>query len=201
MKISPKKFAKNLHDDLGPLLSSIKMYVNSILNANSVEKQQFIVKQLNEIAKEAIQSTKEISNDLSPHVLRNYGLLSAIESFARKVEDYIEIFIDTNLSDDRFSEEIETSLYRIIKELINNTIKHANASLINIYLIKKAEEIHLIFKDDGIGFDPKANEDNMSAGMGLSNIISRIRSLKGNYSLNSDASKGVEFKLVIPVAK
>jgi PAS domain S-box-containing protein len=196
-----EKFAKNLHDDLGPLLSSIKMYVNSILNANSVEKQQFIVKQLNEIAKEAIQSTKEISNDLSPHVLRNYGLLSAIESFARKVEDYIEIFIDTNLSDDRFSEEIETSLYRIIKELINNTIKHANASFINIYLIKKAEEIHLIFKDDGIGFDPKANEDNMSAGMGLSNIISRIRSLKGNYSLNSDASKGVEFKLVIPVAK
>jgi len=115
------------------------------------------------------------------------------------VEDYIEIMIDTNLTDNRFSEEIETSLYRIIKELINNTIKHANASFIRLHLYKKAEEIHLAFKDDGIGFDPKALENRMSTGMGLYNIISRIRSLKGNYSLNSDTDKGFDFKLVIPV--
>ncbi len=196
-----EKFAKNLHDDLGPLLSSIKMYVNSILNADSSEKQQFIVEQLNEIAREAIQSTKEISNDLSPHILKNYGLLAAVESFSRKVEDYIEISIETNLTDNRFSEEIETSLYRIIKELINNTIKHANASLIRLYLIKKAEGIHLVFTDDGVGFEPKDIENKMLTGMGLSNIISRIRSLKGNYSLNSGTDKGFEFKLAIPVVE
>jgi|GEM_PF-3773206 len=196
-----EKFAKNLHDDLGPLLSSIKMYVNSILNANSLEKQQFIVEQLNEIAKEAIQSTKEISNDLSPHILKNYGLLAAIESFSRKVEDHIEIMIESNLSDSRFPEEIETSLYRIVKELINNTIKHANASVVRLHLLKKVTEIHLAFKDDGVGFDLKVIENKMSTGRGLSNIISRIRSLKGNYSLDSDNNKGFEFKLDIPVGE
>ncbi len=196
-----EKFAKNLHDDLGPLLSSMKMYVNSILNANSLKKQQFIIEQLNEIAKEAIQSTKEISNDLSPHVLKNYGLLAAIESFSRKVEEHIEIMIDTNLTDNRFPKEIEISLYRIVKELINNTIKHAKATLIKLRLMKKAEEIHLEFKDDGVGFDIQSLEDKMSTGMGLSNILSRIRSLKGKYSLNPDIDKGFEFKLVIPLTE
>ncbi|MBN2213418.1 MAG: PAS domain S-box protein [Bacteroidales bacterium] len=193
-----EKFAKNLHDDLGPLLSSIKMYVNSILNTNSLEKQQFIVERLNEIAKEAIQSTKEISNDLSPHILKNYGLLAAIESFSRKVEDHVRILVKSNLTDDRFSEEIETSLYRIIKELVNNTIKHANASHIEIELVKETEGICLIFKDDGTGFDPEIIEKKVSAGMGLSNIISRIRSLKGNYSMISAINNGFEFNLDIP---
>ncbi len=193
-----EKFAKNLHDDLGPLLSSIKMYVNSILNTNSVEKQTFIVEQLNEITKEAIQSTKEISNDLSPHILKNYGLLAAIESFSRKIEDHVQIKFESNLTDDRFSEEIETSLYRIIKELINNTIKHANASLIKVKLIKESKKINLVFKDNGIGFDPGIIESKVLTGMGLSNIISRIRSLKGNYTLTSETNKGIEFKLFIP---
>jgi len=92
-----------------------------------LKSKKFIIEQLNEITKEAIQSTKEISNDLSPHILKNYGLLAAIESFSRKVENHVKIFIESNLTEDRFSEEIETSLYRIIKELVNNTIKHANA--------------------------------------------------------------------------
>ena len=117
------------------------------------------------------------------------------------MEDHIEILIESNLTDSRFPEEIETSLYRIVKELINNTIKHANASAIRLYLLKKANEIHLAFKDDGAGFDLKVIEDKMSTGMGLSNIISRIRSLNGNYSLDSDTNKGFEFKLDIPVAE
>ena len=193
-----EKFAKNLHDDLGPLLSSIKMYVNSILNTNSVEKQTFIVERLNEIAKEAIQSTKEISNDLSPHILKNYGLLAAIESFSRKVEDHIQIQFESNLTDDRFSEEIETSLYRIIKELVNNTIKHANASLIKVKLVKESEKINLVFTDNGIGFNTVIIENKVPTGMGLNNIISRIRSLKGNYTLTSEINRGIEFRLFIP---
>lgn len=194
-----EKFAKNLHDDLGPLLSSIKMYINSISGTNTIGKQKFIIGQLNEIVKEAIQSTKEISNDLSPHILKNYGLVAAIETFSRKVENYINILFESNFSDKRFSDEIETSLYRIIKELINNTIKHADATLIKISLIIMEGTIHLFFTDNGKGFELNQIEDREFSGMGLYNIKSRVRSLKGSYLLDSDINKGFRFKLEIPL--
>ena len=193
-----EKFAKNLHDDLGPLLSSIKMYINSIISVTP-EKQKFIVEQLNEIAREAIQSTKEISNDLSPHVLKNYGLIAAIESFSRRVEDHIKVDFTTNITDDRFSEEIETSLYRIIKELFNNTIKHANASKISLKITLLEKRLKMLYSDNGSGFNKKETERKESGGMGISNIISRVRSLKGTHSLSTMQNKGIKFELEIPL--
>ena len=194
-----EKFAKNLHDDLGPLLSSIKMYVNTINNINEIEKQKFIIDQLNEIVKEAIQSTKEISNDLSPHILKSYGLYASIDSFSKKVEEHIHIKFTTNISDNRFSDEIEISLYRIIKELINNTIKHANAKEANLRIIMEDKKLHLKYTDDGIGFDYPNLDKKEVLGMGISNIISRVRSLKGVYSIFSDNNKGMVFELEIPI--
>ncbi len=194
-----EKFAKNLHDDLGPLLSSIKMYVNTIDSIQEIEKQKFIIDQLNEIVKEAIQSTKEISNDLSPHILKNYGLYASIESFARNVEEHIVIKFQSNIADNRFSDEIETSLYRIIKELINNTIKHAGAAEIQLRIVLEGKNLRLNFKDNGVGFDYVNFDQKVTLGMGISNIISRVRSLKGRYSYLSEPGKGMSFELNIPV--
>ncbi len=193
-----EKFAKNLHDDLGPLLSSIKMYINSIISVTA-EKQKFILEQLNEITKEAIQSTKEISNDLSPHVLKNYGLIAAVESFSRRVEEHMKVDFTTNITDNRFSEEIETSVYRIIKELFNNTIKHANANKIGLKITLLGKRLKLIYSDNGRGFNIKDMDKKESRGMGISNIISRIRSLKGTHTLSAGQNKGIKFELEIPL--
>ena len=119
-----ENFAKNLHDEIGPLLSSIRMYINSLESTRVKEKQEFILKQLKDIMKEAIQSTKEISNDLSPHILSNYGLNAALYRSSIAFHLFIVDF-DTNFGDERFPELVETSVYRIIKELINNTLKHS----------------------------------------------------------------------------
>lgn len=194
-----EKFAKNLHDDLGPLLSSIKMYVNSIYNITDLGKQKFVIDQLNDIVREAIQSTKEISNDLSPHVLKNYGLTASIQSFARNVEEHIRIKFETNLNDNRLSDEVETSVYRIIKELINNTIKHAGASEVVMKLVHDKKKLILLFKDNGIGFEHHIDDIKENGGMGISNIISRIRSLKGKYSFKSEKNSGITFELQIPL--
>ncbi|MBN2348296.1 MAG: PAS domain S-box protein [Bacteroidales bacterium] len=192
-----EKFARNLHDDLGPLLSSIKMYVNSMEHAHNKQKQQFIINQLNEIVKESIVSTKEISNDLSPHILTNYGLTSALTSFASRIQQNLKINYVSNLNGTRFSNEIETSFYRIIKELINNTIKHARATNIWLELKYKSEELTLLYYDDGIGVNFEKLEKENTESMGISNIISRSKSLKGKYKIVSSVNKGFRFELKV----
>ncbi len=192
------RFAKNLHDDLGPLLSSIKMYVNSFGNTNDEKKRKYIIEQLNEVVKESITTTKDVSNDLSPHILNNYGLISAIESFIKKIPDSTKVKFNSNLTTERYSNTIENSFYRIMKELINNTIKHADARKIEISLNEENQKLIFSYSDNGKGFDVKKLSNFQQHGMGLSNIISRIKSLNGDYEFPVKSS-GFECKISIPI--
>ncbi len=194
-----ERFAKNLHDDLGPLLSSIKMYMGTLNTTNTKEKQDFIIAQLQEIVKEAITTTKEVSNDLSPHILMNYGLVSAIENFCKKVPAEIKVHFKSSQLAQRYSNAVENSFYRIIKELINNTLKHANAHEITIHLEETGQNLVLEYADDGKGADIQKIIKADNPGMGISNIISRAKSLNGKYDFSSYAFGGFSFKLVIPL--
>ncbi len=193
-----EKFAKNLHDDLGPLLSSIRMYMNSFMETDNQEKQKYIIQQINDILKESIQATKQISNDLSPHVLTNYGLISAVEAFIERLTHHLQIHFEHHLKDHRFNSSIEVTFYRIIKELINNTIKHASAENIYIHLFVNNDHLYLDYEDDGIGFDKNIMDQVEKRGMGLFNLMSRIKSLHGKFHLGS-AAKGVQIKIEVPL--
>lgn len=193
-----EKLARNLHDELGPLLSSIKMYINSLTSSIEKPKYDFIIEQLKIILKEVIQSTKEISNDLSPHVLANYGLLAALEWFINKLKPHITINFETNLRDERFPTSMELSIYRIIKELINNTIKHAQATTITIRLHVILKSIHLHYADNGTGFNEVWNNNYAYMGMGMSNIISRCRTINATSKFFNNAPKGMAFEMQVP---
>ena len=194
-----EKFARNLHDELGPLLSSIKMYVNSLSSAIEKPKHDFITSQLKIILKEVIQSTKELSNDLSPHVLANYGLIAALEWFINQLKPYISITFETNLKDERFPTSLELSIYRIIKELINNTVKHAQAIKITIKLHLILKSIHIHYSDNGIGFHDKWQDNYEFMGMGMSNIMSRCRSINAISKFFNNAPHGMAFEMEVPV--
>ncbi|MBN1790047.1 MAG: PAS domain S-box protein [Bacteroidales bacterium] len=194
-----EKFARNLHDDLGPLLSSIKMYVNSLDSAIDKKKHDFVIAQLKKIITEVIQSTKELSNDLSPHVLINYGLLAALEWFINQLKLPVSISLESNLKEERYPSSVELSMYRIIKELINNTLKHAQASHIHIKLHRILKKVHLIYSDDGIGFKESWNDNIVSMGMGMSNIISRSRLINATSKFFNNAPHGMSFEMEIPV--
>ncbi|MBN1143882.1 MAG: PAS domain S-box protein [Bacteroidales bacterium] len=194
-----EKFARNLHDDLGPLLSSIKMYVNSLSSNVDASKHEFIISQLKIILKEVIQNTKEISNDLSPHVLANYGLIAALEWFINQLKPYIEITLESNLKDERYPSSMELTIYRIIKELINNTIKHAQATKINIKLFLILKSLHLQYADNGTGFGKNWHNNYESMGMGMSNIISRCRSVNATSKFFNNAPHGMSFEMQVPV--
>ncbi|MBN2814119.1 MAG: PAS domain S-box protein [Bacteroidales bacterium] len=194
-----EKFARNLHDELGPLLSSIKMYVNSLSSSIDKNKHEFIIEQLKIILTEVIQSTKELSNDLSPHILSNYGLMAAMEWFTNQLKPYITIELESNLKDERFTSSLELSLYRILKELINNTVKHANATKINIKLYYVLKSIHLYYADNGTGFTANVKNNYELLGMGMSNIVSRCRSINATSKFYNHSPHGMSFELQVHV--
>jgi signal transduction histidine kinase len=188
-----KRFAKDLHDGLGPLLSTVKMSVSSLAQMKHNEASREIVENTELVINEAIKSLKEISDNLSPHVLNNFGLVRALSNFSNKINitKTIRINLVSNLKDERFDNNVEVVLYRVVCELINNTIKHAKAKKIDLSLTKDGDYLTIIYQDDGKGFDvAKVIEQPVTSGMGFSNIYSRINSLKGEINIESEHKKG-----------
>jgi signal transduction histidine kinase len=188
-----KRFAKDLHDGLGPLLSTVKMSVSSLAQMKHDDISREIVENTELVINEAIKSLKEISDNLSPHILNNFGLVRALNNFSNKINvaRTIKINLESDLKDERFDNNVEVVLYRVICELINNTIKHAKAKKIDISLTKDGEYLIIVYKDDGKGFDvSKIIDQQTGTGMGFSNIYSRINSLKGEINIESEQKKG-----------
>jgi signal transduction histidine kinase len=189
-------FAKELHDGLGPLLSSVKMAISVSSYKNAGDKS--ILSNAEKLIDESIITLKDISNKLSPHVLMNFGLHKAIKSFINKLQILGEpaIALNCNIAEKRFSFNIEVVLYRILCELISNTIQHAKAHNIYIDLILEQATLAVNYIDDGTGFDiQKAGEE--LTGQGYSNIQSRIKSLNGTYDIYSEPGEGIHIKIRI----
>lgn len=193
-----KRFATDLHDSIGPLLSSINLYLSSIGKVKTELDKENIIRASLDAVNEALVSIKEISNNLSPHILNDFGLEKAVQSFTNKinVSQAINIsFYSENLSE-RLNHQVEVVIFRVITELINNTIKHAKASNIEINLAREGNLLSLIYIDDGIGFDSKKINAGTSDGMGLYNVLSRIRSLNGTHKIKSNPERGGMMALV-----
>ena len=189
-----ERISRDIHDGLGPLLSTIKLYVNELESGEFEpgEKNEML-KQTNELINDAITSTKAISNNLSPHLIIDYGLVKAVEAFCKKVNlaQKTQINFESSLGAVRFDQTVEIVLYRVITELINNTLKHANANKVEIYLEMIEQVLQLTYLDNGIGFEKDKVMEGETGGMGMKNIISRLRSINGNYKINSRPGAGV----------
>jgi signal transduction histidine kinase len=187
-----KRFAKDLHDGLGPLLSTVKMSLSALTGKIKDPHGQEILKNTNHVVNEAISTIKEVSNNLSPHVLTNFGLSSAINAFTNKINQtkVLEIDFKSNMENQRLENDKEVVIYRAVCELINNSILHSGASRIEIELNKHEKFVTLHFYDNGRGFDTfrLGSEDNK--GMGISNIETRVKSIEGVFILESNPGKG-----------
>lgn len=185
------RFSKELHDGLGPLLSSARMSLSALSRDNQSAEQKEIIDNTTYVIEEAIRSLREISNNLSPHVLNDFGLARGVQNFIDKsaaMHD-VKIRFTTNLRAERYDTDIEVILYRVICELINNSLKHAACSSINLSLSQNGAELALDYSDNGRGFNPEAM---MDCGMGLSNISSRINSLGGTFDITSSKGRGMQ---------
>lgn len=187
---SRSRFSKELHDGLGPLLSSARMSLSALERDECRPEQREIIGNTTYVIDEAIRSLREISNNLSPHVLNDFGLARGVQNFIDKTAAMhdVKIRFTTNLRTERYDTDVEVILYRVICELINNSLKHSGCTNIGLSLVRNRRVLTLDYTDNGRGFNPEAM---MDCGMGLSNMASRINSLGGTLEIDSSKGKGM----------
>jgi PAS domain S-box-containing protein len=200
-EIERSRIARDLHDEIGPLISALKIFLTSFLESKDKEKKDKLAKQMSAIVRDLIESVKVISNDMSPHVLVNFGIVAAVENFIDLFSKDIRINFASDIGSSRFPPTVESLIYRILKELINNTIKHAQATAVLIKLEFLNNILKCSYKDNGKGFNWKKLVESPSRGMGINNIITRIRSMGGEYEINVEPGKGFEIIFTLHTIK
>ena len=194
---SRAEFSRELHDGLGPLLSSAKMSLSTLSTDNMNDRDRETLRNTAQVIDEAIRSLREISNNLSPHVLNNFGLARGINNFVERIVTIhnVDITFRTKLRAERFDPNVEVILYRVTCELINNSLKHSQCTVIDVELKLQDNKLQLSYNDNGCGF---SLQEASERGMGLSNIRSRVSSLGGVLTLESE--KGCGMRAFIEVA-
>lgn len=183
-------FSKELHDGLGPLLSSAKISLSALSHTEMDSERKEIFDNTLYVVEEALRSLREISNNLSPHVLSDFGLARGIRNFIDRSQALhnVKLSFATNLRGERYNTDIEVIMYRVACELVTNSLKHSGCSEIRLTLSATGDLLEMQYSDNGRGFNPQAM---MDCGMGLSNINSRINSLNGEFDIRSAKGKGM----------
>lgn len=193
---SRASISRELHDGLGPLLSSAKMSLSALSRSELSERDRKTLQNTAAVIDEAIRSLRDISNNLSPHVLINFGLMRGIKNFVDRTTALHDVKIEfkTTLRDQRLDSNVEVIIYRVVCELINNSLKHSGCSEITLNISHSNDSLTLDYTDNGCGFVPNDVED---SGMGLSNIRSRVQSLGGKFRLISNKGEGTKAHIVV----
>jgi signal transduction histidine kinase len=186
------RLAKDLHDGLGSMLSVVKFNLpnvqgGAVLEAVDVTRFQKALGMLDE----SIQELRRVAHHMMPESLLRYGLKTSLSDFCDAIP-----MVDFHYfgEEKRLPEKLEILIYRCIHELVNNALKHAQATHINVQLVQETDRISFTVQDDGIGFDLKT----ASEGMGLHNLRQRVAAFQGKvsiYSSDNGTEINVELKL------
>ncbi len=194
------RIAADLHDGLGPVLASARLFFQAYVDEVDANKRPPIESRLKTVIDTVINDVSRISHNISPHILEQYGFVKALETFTSNVSTSQSIRFETDFDDvRRFDLKRELTLYRMLTELIHNTIKHANASLITIRCITGNNLLTASYADNGCGFMASEN-DKQNSGIGLASLRNRIRSLGGSISISSEPAKGMSAWIEMPLA-
>lgn len=196
------RIAEALHDEVGALLSSSKLHYRSLKISGNDEYNQLLYTKGNELLEDAINKIRGLSHALHSYILEEFGLNEAIKHFSNQIAEGVLLKVTTDL-DYAYATKIpqnDISIYRIIQELLNNVMKHANADLIHIESVYLNGVLKLTISHNGLGLTQSIFEDlrYKSEGLGLKNIQNRINLLKGNIAFFMNA-EGYHIDIYIPI--
>lgn len=186
------RLARDLHDGLGGLLSGIKLTLmnmkgNAIITQEAIDMYDHALGLLDA----SIKELRHVAHNLMPETLFRYGLRQTLSDFCEGVGNKtLKVSFSFYGVEKRYNEKLEIASYRIIQELVNNAMKHAEASEIIVQLVSEEERLSITVQDNGKGMDLKASGE--SSGKGLANIRSRVASFGGQFDLSSEYGKGTE---------
>ncbi len=197
-----QRLANELHDNLGSTLATVKLHFQHLQNNKDnpkVEHVEELYTKTNALLDEAYQKVRTIAHEKNSGVMANQGLLPAVKKLAKKVSnrDGLHIEVQDYGLEERLDNTLEISIFRMIQELITNTIKHAQASEIHISLTNHDSLLNIIIEDNGKGFDAKILPK--KEGMGLRNIEKRVEHLEGTFEIDSTIGKGTNIIINIPI--
>lgn len=189
------RIAHDLHDEIGPLLSAVKMKINSFDIPDQSDHEQILA--TNNHINDVLKRIREISYDLLPSSLSRKGLIPAVREFVGYINNPGNIKF--NLQDEGevvVDNARAVNIYRIIQEVLHNSIKHSEAQNVNIVLKNERKRLLVNISDDGKGF---IKEDLGGNGLGLKSLVSRVEVLGGNLFLDTAPQKGTHYTIEIPI--
>lgn len=192
-----KRISAELHDGIGPVLSAVKLNLSMLEPLTQDDKRYATAIQLIDRSYNELRS---VSHAMMPSTLLKLGLVEAVEQLATglNISGALQVLVLSEDRRKRYGETIEIHLYRIIQEVLNNILKHAHATAVQIQLSEEDNELVLMIEDNGNGFDPAALYQ--SKGNGWSNIISRLRIINGTIELDTQkGKKGSVVYIVVPL--
>lgn len=199
-----QRIAADLHDDAGPLLATARLYLNENLIHQEPAIQLQSIYNAKQIIDDAIQLIRNISHSLMPPTLKNFGLESAMTDLFQKMNGSGNLNASVRFHDYRIRMKLEQELlvFRVIQELVTNIMKHSNSGFIHLTQNTNGQNTYFRIHHDGQGLIQSEFDrlNNVSTGLGLKNIQSRIRVLKGRIFFEIDASH-TYYKVTIEVPK
>ncbi len=187
-----KRISMELHDGIGPLLTTLKMYVQNNIQDKKTKEE------IKKILDSTITETRNITYALIPPTLLDFGIGTTLKSFLERLQknDNIEIRFDDDTlgSETKMSHNLQINIFRICQELINNTLKHAEANTIIFTLSEFEDYVSLFYFDDGKGYD----KNKIVSGAGLTNIQERVEIFKGKIEMHSEKNK-TTVEIEIPI--
>ncbi|MEK8181002.1 sensor histidine kinase [Flavobacterium buctense] len=195
------KLANDLHDNLGSILATLRLNFQNLyqqkVGINQEEQEMFA--KTDDLIEEAYQKVRGMAHAKNAGVIGSEGLVPAVQNIAKKVAipNKLKVQVIPFGMTKRLDNALEVTLFRMIQEILTNTIKHAEASEISISLTQDDDSINILIEDNGKGFNPKTIDK--KEGMGLSNIEKKAEQLNGTFSIDSFEGKGTTIIIDIPI--
>lgn len=187
-----QRIAADLHDEVGSKLSVLNLNLHRLAKVAGVDTS--VVDDMRTLVTNTLATTRRISHDLMPPTLQQFGLSVALQELCDAIMGIeVQLDIEHDHSEERDS-TTELQLYRVVQELIQNTLKHAEAERIHILLNRNPGELRLIYTDDGRGFDT-SDERNLG-GLGMKNLQNRLQAIQARYQFVSSPGEGMTLRVV-----
>ncbi len=201
--VERRKLAYDIHDALSQMLGLVKMNLETVVAETAIDGRQF--ERLNDVVKsvdDLIRQTREMTFDLHPSMLDHFGLVPTLQKFAQDISRRTHADVTSTEGGDRcdLPNSLASYLFRALKELVNNAIRHGNAQEVIISFHWEAANLRMVVDDDGCGFDPaKAAEPHARRGLGLRGIDERLTSFGGQMKVESQPGSGARIILEVPI--
>ncbi|MCK9197749.1 MAG: PAS domain S-box protein [Syntrophales bacterium] len=196
-----RRIAVDLHDNIGQTLALTKIKLNALMEQESLPCTTESILEILEMVDQSIQQTRSLTRELSPSVLYELGLSEAIEWLAEQIfnQHGLQIVLKYDLKSRKIDKDVQIFLYRSIRELLLNIIKHAKAKEAHVTLRKTGENIIVTVRDDGIGFDIASIDQisNKSGGFGLLSIRERLNYIGGRLEIETRKGWGTQVEMVV----